>query len=384
MSDANRLQIAYVKESTYGVHPGGAMQIARITSEGLKPDTGYIFSNELRSDRQRADLIRNDIGASGPLNFELSYLTFHDWMEAVLQSTWVSSASIDAADTGIAAVASGNKFTHATAWANTPTAAGLWIRVTGFATAANNGYFKIVSRTSTEIVVSGGTLVNESAGPAVTILQGGVLTNGTTQSSYSIERTYADLSSELVNYPGCVFDSMSLTVNTDGILVGSFGIIGAREVSATASSGSSYGAATTTPVMNSIDDVVAIQEGLATLGVTGFTINVANNLRKRKEVANLGAVSIGAGTIDVTGSLTAYYTSKTIVDKLLNDTATSLQLIAEDSAGNGYVFDFSQVKYSEGRRVGGGINTDVTMEMQWSAYRDPTELTTIRIYRFTA
>jgi hypothetical protein len=38
-----------------------------------------------------------------------------------------------------------------------------WIRVSGFTTAANNGYFKIVSVTAAKVVVKGGTLVVETA-----------------------------------------------------------------------------------------------------------------------------------------------------------------------------------------------------------------------------
>jgi len=43
------------------------------------------------------------------------------------------------------------------------------IRISGFATAANNGAFTVVSRTASKVVVSGGTLATEVAGPSVSV-----------------------------------------------------------------------------------------------------------------------------------------------------------------------------------------------------------------------
>jgi len=45
--------------------------------------------------------------------------------------------------------------------------AGQWIKVSGFINDANNSYFKIASVTASKIVVSGGTLVTEVAGPSI-------------------------------------------------------------------------------------------------------------------------------------------------------------------------------------------------------------------------
>lgn len=384
MSDANRVQLSYVTESTYGTHPGGTLQILRMTGESLAPDVNYIASNELRSDRQRGDYVLNDYAASGTINGELSYSTYSDFfLQAFQASAWGSPVIVAEDDTAVAAVTSGNKFTHATGWDNNPTV-GTWIKVSGFATAANNGHFKVVSRTSTEIVVSGGTLVDESAGPSVDVTQGGFIANGTTQKSMSIERYYGDLSSEYVNYLGCVIDTMALSLNEDGIITINWGILAKSEASASSSSGSGYGAATTNPVMNSITNVLAIQENLTSYGVKTFTLNLSNNLRKRKQIATLGSVSIGAGTVDVTGNITSYYTSKAIVDKLLGDTVSNIVLILQDSANSSYVFDIPQIKYTRGRRVGGGINTDVLQEMEWAGYRDATELVTIKLFRFAS
>lgn len=44
---------------------------------------------------------------------------------------------------------------------------GMWIKVSGFVNNANNKYFKIVSVTASKIVVSGGTLTTENAGPNI-------------------------------------------------------------------------------------------------------------------------------------------------------------------------------------------------------------------------
>ena len=395
MSDANRILISYVAESSFGVFPSGpapTLKDVRITSESLKQNNNATQSQELRSDRQVADIIRQGISASGSVNFEFSYSAFDDWLQYLLQSSgWAGAQTIDSADTDIAAVASGNKFTHTTAWAVTPTA-NQWIRVSGFANAANNGYFKVSSATSTEIVVTGGTLVDESATPPVTITQGDQIVNGTTLTTMSMERDYQDLSgsAQFAQYLGMALDTFTLDTNTDGILTGAFGLIGKKGQSASATGGDgSNTAAPTKPVMNAVDNVKKIVEAGSSYGVTQIGMSIANNLRARQQVGTLGAISLGSGTMQASGSHTAYYDDETVIDKYLNDTETSLAQVFEDSntggslgLGNGYVIDFPRVKYTDGQRVGGGINQDVLAQMQWQAFRHATELVTVRIARF--
>src|SRR5690349_3159718 len=75
MSDSNRTNLAYVKETTYGVTPGGppTLKNIRYTGEGLSQENTTVTSQEIRSDRQVAGLFRTGIRVAGDVNFEFSY-----------------------------------------------------------------------------------------------------------------------------------------------------------------------------------------------------------------------------------------------------------------------------------------------------------------------
>lgn len=514
ISDIARMRLAYIAEDTYGVQKTGSnLQTMRITSEGLKAVTETIRSNEIRSDRQTAAIVRSDIGASGSVAFELSYGSFDDFLAAALMSvnvkaqgtltidtlptttvdtitigtttyrfmgtmaqandikietadlpgtlanliatingtgvagvnyyagttsphplvrigafasddaiitalvagvsgnsiatteTFTASTNVfDAATLGtttagagwtapvtvesgtVSAVASGNKYTVSGSWDNTPTA-GEWLEVRGFTTAGNNGYCKVVSASSTEIVVSGLTLTNEADKAGVTIVQGSSIVNGVTKNSFNIERTYTDLSNAFALYLGCMVNQLSLSVGLKAIVTGSMDIISKIESSETASGGSGYESANDNKILNSIDDVVGVYENEISVNILDFSMTLNNQLRERKKIGTLGTFDIGLGQLQLGGSFTAYYESSTLYDKYLNFDTTSLAKVFDDNSGDGnaYVIDIPSVKITDGQRhAGAGLGDDFKVPCTWEAFKDATEDITIRIVKFAA
>jgi len=378
MSDTSRVQLAYVAESSFGVQETGSnLQILRITGESLKQDVASSQSNEIRSDRQIASIRRSRITASGGVNFELSYGTYDALLAAaLLDSAWGSPVTVCSSAT-VSAAATGNKFTGTF----TAPTAGEWIKVSGFTNAANNGYFKVVAASTSEITVSGGTLVDEASATGISIVQGGSIVNGTSLSTFNLERTYADLSSELSLFLGMAINGLSLNVPVEGEITGGLEFLGSSESSETASGGTGYDPATQTEHMTALD-VQNLLENQAAMSIRAFTLNLNNNLRQRAIVGSSGVLSIGTGRCIVSGTLEAYYASKTIYDKYLNGTATALALLLQDPAGNGYIIDLPAVKYTAGQRVAGGPDGDVMVPLSWAAHAHATENVTIRIVRF--
>lgn len=90
-ANASETRLAYVSESAWGTTPSTpGYQNLRYTGESLNVDTTNTTSNEIRADRNVSDLIKIGSGASGGINFELSYSTLDDLLEGVFQSTWSS------------------------------------------------------------------------------------------------------------------------------------------------------------------------------------------------------------------------------------------------------------------------------------------------------
>jgi len=255
--------------------------------------------------------------------------------------------------------------------------------VTGFTTPANNGLKKIVTKAAGEITVSGGTLVDEEAGDSVTIKQFGYINEGTTLTSYNIEKTYADLTTDLALLVGMAPSGMGLTIPQDGVVTVNFDFMGVSEDSITASNGNGYNEATTTPIFTA-RDLAAALEDQESMGIVDLSFKLNNNLRTRLECGSAGVASLGSGNVELTGTLTAYYKSKTLYDKFVDETATSIAAHLADTAGNRYVFEFPQVKLTGGQRVAGGPNADVMAEMQWEAEMDSAEGVMMRIARLAA
>jgi len=385
VSDSSRVQLAYVAESEYGVQETGSnLQILRHTGETLKQDTGIQQSAEIRSDRQVADIARTGIGVSGQVNAEMTYGTYDDLLAAALMSAGWSSEVEETEITYSMSDVDNSINDSASGFVTAGYQASQWVKISGFTESANNGYFKIVSVAAGKMVLSGGTVVTEAAGDSVTVTMGPQIVNGTTKTSFNIEREYQDLSNELSLFLGCMINELGLNVALDSMITGNFGIIGKKEQSLTASGGSGYDAASTTEVMNCVDDILALFENQVAVDSTTFSLSLNNNLRARNKLGELGAFDVGTGIVNVTGSLQAYFQSKTLFDKYLNFTATSLAIKLEDGAGNAYIIDLPNVNFTDGQRQAGGQNQDIIADLQWQAFLDATEGITIRIAKFAA
>ena len=236
MSDSDRMGLSYQEETTFGVDPGSPTLIdLRMTSESLAQVTGSVNSSEIRSDRQIVDHIRTTINVAGDINIELSYSAFDDFFEAGLLSTdWTNSGNdIVLTATDIAAVNSDNSITSV-ADAFGVFTVNRWSKITGFTgDTSNNGFARIAIAAVGKLTLTGRVLVDDLAGEPVTITEGPAIFNGTEQRSFFFQKEYTDLTSPDVfaRYSGCMIDTLTLTVPSDDIVTGSFGILGKIEVS---------------------------------------------------------------------------------------------------------------------------------------------------------
>ena len=90
IATGSRHDLSYIVESTFGTTPTSSPVLTPIrhtgTTLGLSKDA--IESEELRQDRQVANFRHGNKSVGGDINFELSYGTFDDLIEATLCGTW--------------------------------------------------------------------------------------------------------------------------------------------------------------------------------------------------------------------------------------------------------------------------------------------------------
>lgn len=381
MANSNSVALRLAVESTYGTSPGGTFEEVRFTSESLAKTTGTTTSAEIRSDRQITDVVRVSDGVDGAIEGELSYSGLatassaqDELMEAALMSAAWSAVQTNTGSWTI----SGSNITGT--GVGTSLAVGDWVRVKNSATLI--GYFFVTAASANSITVT----PTPTGAAATEVERGAVITNGTTERSFTIERQHTDVASTFELYTGVKVNSMTVNVAAGSISRYTFALLGQDEVSAASTAASATTAHTTNPIMNGVDNVYAVRENHASLGtiVRSFSLSVANNHFARQAVGSLGPVSMGSGSCVVTGTLSVYFENNTLLDKFRNWTTTNLSFILQDSAGNAYCFHIPECKLTLGRAATPGLNQDITAELSFQGYRDTTYGHTLRITRWDA
>lgn len=396
MSDSNRGQLTYVEETTWGVKPAAtAFTELRIKSDSLKHGITNTESEEVRSDRQTDDLIQTGAEATGGYEFELSYESPPDaLLEGALFTDWPASV-ISQTFTDVTIVASTKTLGSALIdLTSLSLSVGQWIELTGFDTAATEGYFRITSLAADAIVLEDvdGNLADQSAGAGT--IKGNMIRNGTTEHSYSLQRELAD-KAEFFLYRGMMVNTFSWTVTANAIVMGSIDFMGA-DIATTDLKQVTHGtgtdtAAPTNDVMSAVTNVGKVFEGAslsaiaADLFVQEISFVISNNLRGTPAVGTLGNADVGVGKFSVSGNLNAMFEDSTLYDKFLAGTETALSFKLEDSSGNAYIVTFPKIKFEDddGGKIP-GTDSDVVENISWKALRDSTTDCMMQIDKFAA
>jgi hypothetical protein len=177
LTSSNSTRITQVRETTPGTTPTTPrMRRVRFTQESLKFNPEYVDSDEIRDDRMIGDPIKIFQGSSGSVNFELSYPNDEspasDWYRSAFWSAWNNTPQRDndgTADSVITAITGTTDVVTVTTGAAIPTRA--LARMTGNATAANNGVFLCTTGSATVPAFVGAGFVTEAAPPAASRLK---------------------------------------------------------------------------------------------------------------------------------------------------------------------------------------------------------------------
>jgi hypothetical protein len=180
MTAANRLQIAFVRESTLGTTPGSPrMRAGRITSETLEFRPEFVDSEEIRPDRMLGDPIKVMQSSMGGVNGELYFPEDNRWLSDIIRSamwsTWDNMPSWDNDGTADSVITDAGTAanTYAVVSGGAAAVVGHLVRATGFTNAANNKptAFRVASSTATTIVGTSLSLAAEVAPPGTARLK---------------------------------------------------------------------------------------------------------------------------------------------------------------------------------------------------------------------
>lgn len=388
MANGSRHSMRYVAESTYGQTPATpAFKPIRHTGTTLGLSKESLQSEEIRSDRQIADFRHGAYQVGGDINFELSFGSFDDLLEAVTLGTWTPNSTTGAqslsAAVGSFARAAGSFITDGLAVNDI-------IISSGFATAGNNGRFRITALTATSATVTpldGQTMAVDAAAAGRTLSTfRAKLKAGTTRRSFSMERFFGDIltaDKPYHRFTGVELNTMALAISANAMITGTFGTVGQNMTTGeNAIAGATYASPTTTSPLDSFTGTLN-EAGTPIAVITEIQLNLENGLEARFVVGSKQSILPSIGRSNCSGTITAYFENSLLLDKFINETESNIVFELPDGAGNKYVFTLPRIKYNGGQPDVEGEGP-ITLSMPFQALLDRVTQTNIQIERVPA
>lgn len=386
MSDANRIRVSIVPESTFGVTPAAPdWLVIATTGQSMRNRIGYQQSRTINNDRNVLDLVRLSKAAGGTIPMELTYSPNDEGLDRMIRAVMCQASWTTVYANGSCTLNGGTKTIDGSGFvANVQV--GDIIRVSGAATASNNGFYKVSARTDILITVEADS--NFIDDESCTVTRAARIYNGTATPSFSVEIARLDLQVAEV-FSGCCINSMDLTVADESITTANFTFEGASSVSYSTNNGTddefgdanSYTDPTVHPILDSIS-VPEIRRGGLAYAAKSINMGLNNNVQPRTQIGSLGAQSMRFGEFSATGRVSAYLEDLTDIVSYRDNTATDLWLALIDANTRGYTIVFPRVKFGEAGADTRGSNQDDLNEMSVTAIKGTSPEVTAIIQRW--
>lgn len=214
-----------------------------------------------------------------------------------------------------------------------------------------------------------------------------VLKNGTTQKSFTIEKTLdrdAPAADEFHRFSGVVVNTLGLTITAQQLVTASFGVMGKGVTRGAAPiTGATYQAAGTEDILSAATDFANLTiAGLgASPAVQSIQLSLTNNLRQRPVVGSVDSAGLGEGQFALTGTLNAYFEDPALYDAFLNNTAASLSFLMGTVSGKRYLVEVPRFKIQTMPITASGRDQDVMANIAFQALYDSTTGCTARLTR---
>ena len=274
-----------------------------------------------------------------------------------------------------------------------PMLIGAWIKFADFATLGNNVWARIrevdLAADTVTTEAQTGMATDAAATEQVIAFYGSRVENGAQSVSahqFAVERRFEDhspVTREL--FLGMALNNFNLTLAPQAIAVGSLTWFGFN--SAVSDDSPLYAdlyanlpvdvLADQNDVYNTSSDIGRLGRGVDPVDsaglnfVTEATIEINNNLRRQPAVGVFGASGIGVGELSVTGTLSTYFDNDEILQIILTNDETTLDLITQGQDGRSQVYDLPRIKFSGGAPDVPGKNQDVTIPGTYQAILSP-------------
>jgi hypothetical protein len=388
MSNANSERVSYKVETVWG--DGGSGLAKEVPHTGVTggQDSSFFESRIVRTDREIQDIVRGSFSARLTVGYELLYRETggspKNGLDDLLACALFANTAWSTAPSDVTgATSTGSIITKSGEFSASNGYRGRIVRVTG---TSYRQYHVVTASDANTITCAPGGFGTLSG---LTVEFPAYIDGGTTETSLTIERAFLDTTGgDVVKYPGALVEGMTLNVALNGPVSGDFTFLAQKEDDVTAAwtAPTSADSASTNRVFDSVGHVKRAAIGATPADFTFMSLSLAltNNLAGREVVGSEGLESIRVGSRSISGTFTSYFSDNAQLEDFLSNTETALLLAFEDSLGNAYGIWLPSVVLTDGRRNGGGKDTDIRAEIAWRAKKSSTYGLGIRICRIDA
>lgn len=396
MSSSNRVRIAFIAESTYGVTPGsGNFSSARFTSENLSGTPDTVESQQIRTDRLSSGQVVVGLAVAGDLQIELAKeLQLDALIESAMFSTWDSVSAVTV-DLEVDATAKTIERSTGNWNTGTPVVVGDFLTLAGFVNTANNVQVMVAEIVSTSVIrYAGPTLVDE-VGSGTSFDRADKIAIGTTKKSFSMEKAFLDLTTKAINYRGMIANTFALNFAHGELATGSIGFSGndyetADSAGEFITNARTIDAAATSQTLNgSIDMPFFASSESGDLDLTGLdlqslSISLNNNLTPQNVIGNIAPRNYSEGTAQISIELAAYLTNAAwaILPYKLVQTPIAIGFQVKNTDG-WYGFYLPAVQLTFEDPASGGQNQDILLNATGVAKVGALGEKSMTIYRGT-
>lgn len=208
-----------------------------------------------------------------------------------------------------------------------------------------------------------------------------VLKVGTTLKGLTLERRFTDLT-KFQAFTGCVPNNMSLNFAPNAMVTGTFDFVG----KAMTPSGTSLGTPTAVadnPPFDAFTGAI-LEDGNAIASLTSVQLNLANGLTPAFVLGSAVSSQLMVGRANLTGTLTSFFESETLLNQFLNESESSLSITLEGAAGGDLLIEVPRIKYNDGDYAVTTGDEGILLTMPFQAMRDSSDATNLVITRTPA
>lgn len=143
---------------------------------------------------------------------------------------------------------------------------------------------------------------------------------------------------------------------------------------------------TSTEVLNATVNVGEVKKNGAVLASAIRTIglSISDSLRNQTGVGSKFPIGIGGSSVEITGSLEAYFETLDLFNDFINHRTISVDYNFKDNQSNAIYFSLPAVKLTTDTFPPSGVNTDIIEQIEFIAQRDPVLETQFICTRFSS